>query len=174
MNLLDMFIVAILCFCMIRGIFRGLVSELFAIIGVFAGFYTAYTYYLKIAKPLLSWISNQAYLNILSFLIIFCVVFFAINFLGLLIRYILNIVFLGWVDRICGSVFGLIKGILIVSVFLVVLTSFLDKGAPVIKDSMLSKHVMLISENMARVVSEDMKKKFSEKIQALKKEWKIN
>jgi membrane protein required for colicin V production len=159
---------------MIRGVFRGLVSELFAIIGVLAGFYTAYTYYLKIEKPLSSWVSNQAYLDILSFLIIFCVVFFAVNFVGLLIRYILSIIFLGWVDRACGVVFGLIKGILIVSVLLVALTSFLDKNAPVIKDSMLSKHVMLISENMAKVISEDMKKKFSEKKQALKKEWKIN
>ena len=174
MNLLDMLIVAILCFCMIRGIFRGLVSELFAIIGVLAGFYTAYTYYLKIAKPLSVWISNQAYLNILSFLIIFCVVFFVVNFLGLLIRYILNIVFLGWVDRICGSVFGLIKGTLIVSVLLIALTSFLDKGAPVIRDSILSKHVMSISENMARVVNKDMKRQFTEKIKVLKKAWKIN
>ena len=67
MNLLDMLIIVILCFCMIRGIFRGLVNELFAIIGVLAGFYTAYTYYLKIAKPLSAWISNQAYLNILRY-----------------------------------------------------------------------------------------------------------
>ena len=174
MNLLDMLIIVILCFCMIRGIFRGLVNELFAIIGVLAGFYTAYTYYLKIAKPLSAWISNQAYLNILSFLIIFCVVFFVINFLGLLIRYILNIVFMGWMDRICGSVFGLIKGTLVVSVLLIALTSFLDQGAPVIRDSMLSKHVMVISENMARVVNKDMKRKFTEKIKVLKKEWKIN
>ncbi|MCD6185467.1 MAG: CvpA family protein [Deltaproteobacteria bacterium] len=174
MNPLDMLIVVILSFCMIRGVFRGLVSELFAIIGVLSGFYTAYTYYLKIANPLSAWVSNRAYLNISSFLIIFCVTFLVINFLGLLVRYILNIVFLGWVDRIFGSIFGLIKGILIVSILLIAFTSFLDKGAPVIRNSILSKHVMLISENMARVVTKDMKKKFTKKIKVLKKAWKIN
>ena len=52
MNLLDMLMIAVLSFCAIRGIFRGLVSELFAIIGVLSGFYAAYTYYPEAAKPL--------------------------------------------------------------------------------------------------------------------------
>lgn len=174
MNPLDILIIVILCFCMIRGIFRGLVNELFAIIGVLAGFYSAYTYYPKIAKFLSPWILNQVYLDILSFFLIFCIVFLIVNFFGLLIRYILKVAFLGWGDRICGSIFGLLKGILIVSVLLVVLTSFLDKGAPLIKDSILSKHVMIVSENMAKVVTKDMKKKFIEKIEVLKKSWKPN
>ena len=137
MNSLDILITVIVGFCLIRGIFRGLVKELSSIMGVFAGFYFAYTYYPLVAKPLSRWISNTGYLNILSFLIVFCGLFLIISILGIVIKYLLKITFLGWVDRICGAGFGFMKGILIVSVLLVVFTAFLPKGAPILKNSLL-------------------------------------
>ena len=168
-----MVIVVITAFCLIRGVFRGLIKEISSIVGVFAGFYAAYTYYGIAAKPLSRWISNTAYLNILSFLIIFCALFILISVVGVIIKYVLNIAFLGWVDRICGAGFGIIKGLLIVSVILIPLTSFLPKNAPVIKHSLLSPYVMLVSEKMVKVVSKDMKQQFEIKIKELKKTWNI-
>jgi membrane protein required for colicin V production len=171
MNAFDIFIVIVVGFCLIRGIFRGLIKELSSIIGVLAGFYGAYSYYMKISAVLSKWISNQGYLNILSFLIIFCCVFIIISILGVVIKYLLNVAFLGWIDRICGAGFGLMKGILIVSVVMVTLTAFLPKGSPIIKNSLLSPHVALVSEKMAKVVSKDMKHQFAGKIEELKKAW---
>lgn len=173
MNPLDMVIVVIMAFCLIRGVFRGLIKEISSIVGVFAGFYAAYTYYGVVAKPLSRWISNSAYLNILSFLIVFCALFILISVIGVIIKYVLNIAFLGWVDRICGAGFGIIKGVLIVSVILIPLTSFLPNNAPVIRNSVLSPYVMLVSEKMVKVVSKDMKQQFEAKIRDLKKTWKI-
>lgn len=172
MNPFDIVIVIILSYCLIRGLFRGLVKELSSIVGVLGGFYAAYSYYPLIAKLLSSWIQNTAYLNILSFLIIFISVFLIISILGIVIKYILNIAFLGWMDRICGAGFGIVKAILIASVLLIMLTSFLPKGAPIIKTSTLAPHVMVISENMAKVISKDMKRNFADKIEELKKAWK--
>ena len=93
MNYLDIIIVVILCYCVIRGVFRGLIKELSSIIGVFSGFYAAYTYYTVVAKPLSEWISNPGYLNIMSFMVIFCVVFLVISILGVIINYLLNWLF---------------------------------------------------------------------------------
>ncbi|MBW2054176.1 MAG: CvpA family protein [Deltaproteobacteria bacterium] len=174
MNLFDIIVIVILGYCLIRGIFRGLVKELSSIIGVFGGFYAAYTYYPVLAKPLSKWIANAGYLNILSFLIIFCGVFIIISILGIIINYLLKIVFLGWLDRVSGAMFGAMKGILIVSVLLIALTAFLPKGTPVIKDSLLSPYVTLVSEKMAKVISKDMKHDFSTKIATIKKAWEKN
>ena len=174
MNLFDIIVIVILGYCLIRGIFRGLVKELSSIIGVFGGFYAAYTYYPVLAKPLSKWIANVGYLNILSFLIIFCGVFIIISILGIIINYLLKIVFLGWLDRVSGAMFGAMKGILIVSVLLIALTAFLPKGTPVIKDSLLSPYVTLVSEKMAKVISKDMKHDFSTKIATIKKAWEKN
>ncbi|MFO7970250.1 MAG: CvpA family protein [Desulfobacterales bacterium] len=174
MNFFDIIVIVILGYCLIRGIFRGLVKELSSIIGVFGGFYAAYTYYPILAKPLSKWIANTGYLNLLSFMIIFCGVFIIISILGIIINYLLKIVFLGWLDRVSGAMFGAVKGILIVSVLLIALTAFLPKGTPVIKDSLLSPYVTLVSEKMAKVISKDMNQAFSTKIAAIKKAWKKN
>ena len=172
MNSLDIFIIVVVGFCLIRGVFRGLIKELSSIIGVLAGFYGAYTYYMKLAKLLSKWISDTGYLNILSFLLIFCGVFIIISVLGVVIKYLLNIAFLGWADRICGAGFGLMKGVLIVSVVLITLTAFLPKGSPLIKKSHLAPHVAMISESMAKVASGDMKNQFADKMSELKDVWR--
>ncbi len=173
MNPFDVFIILIMGYSIIRGLFRGLVKEVSSIIGVLGGFYAAYSYYPMVAKLLSGVIDEQSYLNILSFLIIFCSILIIISILGVVIKYLLNVAFLGWVDRICGLGFGLIKGVLIVTVIFIILTTFLSKGAPIIKKSILAPHVIWISEKMVGLVSDDMKKDFFTKLDEFKKAWKI-
>jgi len=105
--------------------------------------------------------------------VIFCGVFILVSIAGVIIKYLMNIAFLGWVDRICGVFFGIAKGVLIASVLLMMLTAFLPKGAPLIKDSLLAPHVTKISEVMAQLVSKEMKMEFTTKITELKKIWNI-
>lgn len=173
MNPFDILILVILGYSLVRGLFRGLVKEISSIIGVFGGFYAAYTYYTVLAKYLAGLIHNASYLNLLSFLIIFCFILIIVSVLGVIIKYLLNIAFLGWIDRLGGLVFGVIKAILIVSVLFISLTAFLPKGSSFIKDSVLAPHVSWLSENMAKVVSKQMKQEFMAKLGDLKKSWKI-
>ncbi len=173
MNPFDIIIIVILGYSLVRGLFRGLVKEVSSIIGVLGGFYAAFTYYTKLARLLSGLIDNAAYLNILSFLIIFCSVLIIVGLLGIIIKYLLNIAFLGWVDRIGGIVFGVVKGILIVSILFITLTTFLPKGSAFIKNSALAPHVSRVSEKMAKVVSKEMKQDFLVKFGELKKAWKI-
>jgi membrane protein required for colicin V production len=174
MNPFDILIVVILGYSLVRGLFRGLVKEISSIIGVFGGFYAAYTYYGVLAKFLAGLIHDVSYLNIVSFLIVFCCVLIIVSVLGIIIKYLLNIAFLGWVDRIGGLVFGFIKAILIVSVLFISLTAFLPRGSSFIKDSVLAPHVSWVSEEMAKVVSKQMKQEFMTKLGELKKSWKIS
>ena len=173
MNPFDIFIIIIIGYSLIRGLFRGLVKEVSSIIGVLGGFYAAYSYYPMVAKWFTNLITNSSYLNILSFLIIFCSVLITISILGIVIKYLLNVAFLGWIDRACGLGFGLVKGLLIVTVLFIILTTFLPKGAPLIKKSILAPHVIWISEKMVNVVPKEMKKDFFTKLDEFKKAWKI-
>ena len=173
MNPFDILILVILGYSLVRGLFRGLVKEVSSLIGVLGGFYAAYTYYKVLAGLLAGLIHDTSYLNILSFLIIFCGVLIIVGVLGVIIKYLLNIAFLGWVDRIGGVVFGVLKGILIVSILFITLTAFLPKGTAFIKNSELAPHVSRISEKLAEVISKEMKLDFEAKLGELKKTWKI-
>ena len=173
MNPFDILIMVILGYSLVRGLFRGLVKEVSSVIGVLGGFYAAYTYYQVVAGLLSGIIHDASYLNISSFLIIFCGVLILVSVLGVIIKYLLNIAFLGWVDRVGGVVFGLAKGTLIVCVLFISLTAFLPKGSAFIKDSVLAPHVSWMSEKMAKVISQEMKQDFTGKLRELKKAWKI-
>jgi len=168
----DIILIIILIYCFVRGIFRGLLKEISSLIGVLGGFYAAYTHYKGAGIYLKRWISDPNYINILSFLIIFLCVFLIISALGIVIKYVLKIVFLGWVDRVFGGAFGILKGILIGSVLLVVFTAFLSKDSNMIKNSRLSPYITTISDKMIKVTPKELKDEYQIKRQDIEKAWK--
>lgn len=171
MNLLDCILIVILGYCLIRGIFRGLIKELSSIIGVLAGLYGAYTYYPQLAKLLARWISDAGYLNIISCLLIFIVIYLVVSMLGVMIKYLMNIAFLGWTDRLAGALFGAVKGGLIIAVLVLILTTFLPKNSPVVRDSLGTRHIIQVSAALVHLASKDMKQLFSAKKNELNKVW---
>lgn len=173
MNPLDVVIIIILGYGLIRGIFRGMVKEISSIIGVFAGFYAAFSYYPLVSEFMVDWITNVSFLNILSFMLIFLVVFFIISILGVIIKYLIQVASLGWVDRLIGASLGFGKGVLIVSIIILALTAFLPKGAPIIKTSLFSPHITVISEKLAQIVSIEMKQNYTAKLKEIKKAWNV-
>jgi membrane protein required for colicin V production len=173
MNTFDIIVAVILTYSLIRGLFRGLVKEVASIIGVLGGFFAAYSFYSPAAEYLSGLVSNPAYRNILAFLIIFCAVVIVINLLAIIIKYILKVVLLGWLDRLGGLGFGAIKAVLIGSVLFLVLTAFLPKGTPLIRDSMAAPYLSMVSEKLATLVSSEIRGEFSAKLEALKKNWNL-
>ena len=172
MNVFDIVIIVIVSFCLIRGAFKGLVGEVSGIIGVVAAFYGAYTYYSLITVYAEKWIENSGIRNIFAFFLIFCAILILIGFVSLLIRKLLNLVFLGWVDRSFGLLFGAAKGVLIVSVIFIMITSFSSKSPDFITTSKLSPYVAKVSEAMTVFVSKDNRKIFLKKLEQIKT-WKI-
>ena len=171
MNLLDYVLAAIAGYCLIRGVFRGLIKELSSIVGVLGGFYAAYSYYPHLAKYMARWMTDPGYQRIVSFLVIFVAVFFAVSFVGMVIKYLMNIAYLGWTDRISGMLFGSIKGVLIITVILLVLTTFLPQNAPIVKQSWVAHHMINVSAYLAKITPDEMKRSFSAKVKELKKSW---
>ncbi len=92
MNSLDILISVIVGFCLVRGIFRGIIKEITSIVGVFVGFYAAYTYYPIVADHLSFLITNKSHLNIVSFFITFSILFLIVGFVGIVFKYLLKIV----------------------------------------------------------------------------------
>lgn len=170
-NPVDIGVAVIIAFCVVRGFFRGFIKEVFSLIGALAGFYVACIYFTDAAKLLIRWAPTLPYLNIISFIAIFIGVFILISLLGVGIKYLLNIVFLGWVDRVCGVLFGAGKGVLICSMVLLALTAFMPQFESMIKSSTLAPETMRISEEMISIVPPAVKRQFLDKIEVFKKTW---
>ncbi|MGD8769275.1 MAG: CvpA family protein [Desulfobacterales bacterium] len=171
MNLFDLGIIMILCFCLIRGVFIGIIRGLFSITGVLIGFFGASAFYMEVAESFLYWMPNASHVNLWSFLIIFFGFYISISILGLIVNYLLKIDFMLWVKRTLGASIGIIKGVLLVSVLLLTFTAFLPKGEPIIKNSIFSSYFTPVPEKMAKVVSKDMRHKYVAKIGEYKKSW---
>lgn len=172
MNSIDMIIIAVLCFFMVRGIFRGLTRELAAIVGLIAGFYGAFLFYPAIVKFLPDKIATGAYANILGFAVIFCGVFLAVHLLGALIRFVLGITMLSWVDRLLGAVFGAVKGVLFLMVVFFVITRFVQPTAPVIKESLLYGYATKATAAMTGIVSDEFPGEIKSKVKRAQSIWK--
>jgi len=172
MNLLDVAILSILSFCLIRGAFTGLIRELFSVTGVLAGFVAASNRYSQVAKSLSYWMPEPSKVSLLSFLSIFFGFAITITVFGRIVKPLFKIVLTSGVDRTFGAGVAMFKGVLIVSVLLLTFTAFLPKDVPIIKNSSLSPYFTVVSEKMARVVSKDMRHDFLEKLKAIKKSWK--
>lgn len=125
MNLFDLAIISILCFCLIRGVFTGLIRELFSVTGALAGFLAASTHYVQVAESLSYRIPDTVKVNLLSFLSIFFGFIITISVLGGIVKPLLKTDLLSRVDRTFGAGVAIIKGVLIVSVLLLTLTAFL-------------------------------------------------
>lgn len=170
-NPVDIGIGVIIAFCVIRGFFRGFIKEIFSLAGALAGFYIACIYFTDAAALLVRYAPALPYRNVISFIVIFIAVFVGVSLLGLGIKYLLNIVFLGWVDRIFGVLFGTAKGVLISAMVLLGLAAFAPQFASIISSSRLGPEVTRISEKMIAVVPPAVRRQFLNKIEVFKKSW---
>jgi membrane protein required for colicin V production len=171
MNAFDILIGVVVGYGLIRGLFRGLVKEAASILGVIGGFFAAYLYYAPVAGWFTGLVANPGYRDLLAFMLLFCGVLIVVNVVAIVLKYLLNLIFLGWLDRLGGVGLGLAKGVLIVSVVFLALTTFLPKGAPLIKDSLGAPYVARVSERLSDVVSTHIRQDFALKLGELKKSW---
>ncbi|MFW6052458.1 MAG: CvpA family protein [Desulfosalsimonas sp.] len=173
LNPFDMVVVIILGYCIIRGAFRGLIREVASIVGVLGGFYAAFMFY-EDAAPLFSGLTdNMNYAYFAAFLLLFCAVFAAAVLVGMFVRTVVQLMLLGVVDRALGSLFGAVKGVIIVSLLFFLLTFFLPRGtsSDMIRESKLAPHVNSAAAGIIRVIPEDARRAFAARIEEFKLKW---
>ncbi|MFP4668657.1 MAG: CvpA family protein [Desulfosalsimonas sp.] len=173
LNPFDMVVVIILGYCVIKGAFRGIIREAAAVVGVLGGFYAAFMFYENIAPAFSGLTDNMNYAYFAAFLLLFCAVFAAVLFAGMLVRAVVQLMLLGVVDRALGSLFGAVKGVIIVSLLFFLLTFILPQGTStdLIRDSKLAPYVNSATAGIVRVIPEDARRAFAARLKELKLKW---
>ena len=109
------------------GIRRGLILELTAIISIIIGCFCTHF----MSAPLAVWLTiqfawSEILCSVLAYSIIFLIVTIIINLIGRLLTKLTKVVYLGWLNKTLGAVFGLIKYAVIV-IFILICVHRLDK-----------------------------------------------
>jgi membrane protein required for colicin V production len=119
MNYLDIIIAVPLLWGAYRGFMRGLVFEIAMLIGLVLGIYLAFKFSVLFEGVTAKYItSSESFLPYVSFLLVFALVVLIMILLAKLLERILKVGKLDTVNKVAGSVFGLIKYALVVSIVL--------------------------------------------------------
>jgi len=153
MNWLDIAIIALMVFLIIRGIFRGFVREISSLAGVVAGIIVANIYQPELTAVLKGWFGSFGYLSLVSYGVIFLAVLVAFNLAGYGLKIILQKVLLGWADRSLGVGLAVVKGIIITYLGIALLTSFVPERNPNIANSKLAPLIVSSYKYMANLIS---------------------
>lgn len=119
MNFLDILIGALLVYGLIKGIWKGLFVELASLLSLLLGIFVAVKFSGFTADFIReNFLTDSEYIEIIAFAGTFLLVVIAIVLLAKVFTRMANFASLGWINRMFGGVFGLLKMVLILSVLL--------------------------------------------------------
>ena len=171
MNTLDIVFCVILGFLGLRGIFRGLVKEVASILGLILGFVLANVFHGELAPLLEKPLGGPGLANLVAYLGIFLGTVAVVFLTAALIRKILKLIMLGWLDSIGGGFLGFFKGALLCSIIVLALTAFLPSKATILTESQLVPYVNMFNTMLAETLPKDMRDQFLLKSRELQLDW---
>lgn len=142
MNYLDIIISAPVIIGIIIGLKRGVVKEVFAIVGIVLGIFAARAFAGDAAVWMQQQVSNWD-INLLrpiAAFTIFVLVAVVCNLLAYLLTKLFKLISLGWLNRLIGGLFGAVKWMLIVAIIVMcidMLDGVLHFIKPELKDNSL-------------------------------------
>ena len=160
-NVVD--IILLLCFipAVIGGIRKGFVRQAAALIALILGIWGGLHFSSFVSGILKQWIeTTNTIIDILSFTIIFILVVLVVTFVGRLVEGIVKIILLGWLNRLLGVIFAVIKYALIFSV-IIYLLSALDSIYDFLPDNLTGESKLYVAlESFAPKVFPHIKQLF--------------
>lgn len=148
MNPIDILVFILVgIFLLLNGL-RGFIKSLSVLIGLVAGFWLAGRYAAKGALMLNTWM-HAPFSYIVSFILIFLVVFLAAQMGGFFLKAMFKPKILSWLDHALGCLLGFAKGILIAALILVVVNMVHPLPQTFIKNSYTYPYLCKISRWMA-------------------------
>jgi len=116
MTVFDYAVLAIVLFSILISVIRGLIREVLALLAWAAGFIAASVFAADIAVLLAPEVPDERVRLLAAFVGVFLVVLLVMSLLAMLLSKLVKGAGLGLEDRLLGGVFGLARGVLIVTV----------------------------------------------------------
>ena len=169
MTILDIILAALLCIGLVRGFLKGFFVEVASLIALIAGIYGAIHFSYYVADLLMDHVEwNEKTINITAFAITFIIIVLLVALAGKALTKLANFAALGFLNKLLGGVFGLLKIGLILSILLIIFEkmnntiTFVDEEHT--RDSILYKPVKSLAPLLfPTIIKADSEDKTDEK-----------
>ncbi len=128
MNILDIIILILLAWGAFRGFTQGFILQVVTFIALIIGVWASIAFSDNMSEFLTKNMDiTGKYLPVLSFVLIFVLVVVIAHLIGMLLTRFIEITSLGWLNRLGGVAFGILKMAFIVSVLLTIQNRMKEK-----------------------------------------------
>lgn len=119
MTVFDYAVLVIVGISILISLMRGAVREILSLLGWVLAFYVARTYAIQVV-PLLPYdIPSEKLKMLAAFIIVFLAVLLITSLISIALSGLLKEIGFGWLNRLLGGVFGFFRGLLIVTVLMI-------------------------------------------------------
>lgn len=142
MSFLDIILGLLLVWGLYKGLKNGLFIELASIIALIAGIYGAihFSYYAgDYLSQNIEW--EERYISLTAFVITFLLIVLIVHFLAKLLTKAASFAMLGWLNRLAGGIFGMVKVAVILGALLVFFER-VNTSAGLVKDENIEQSVL--------------------------------
>lgn len=124
MHTIDIFFLVLAVIFTIIGIKRGFIGEIIRLVAMISGFFGAFLYYNDLSQ-MLQFIKLPAYIrNALCFTLLYVAIVLSFLSIGWVIKRIIHLTLLGWLDRLLGAILGLFKTLIIIWIICLSISTF--------------------------------------------------
>jgi len=134
MGIYDYIVIGIILLFGLKGLFKGLINEVFGILALVAGFVVAYKYSGTMGDLFMKTGASERTAEIIGFLAAFFIVYIVIIILGKLLSKAFKEIKLGWLNRGGGFVFGAVTATVVLSLVLSTAVNVMPKDFQMRKD----------------------------------------
>jgi membrane protein required for colicin V production len=159
-NWLDILLGGMLVFFVCRSLWAGFSRSLASLLGVILGCWVAIQRFSSISFRLSPWIQDEMWRSLVSFILIFLLVYFIFCVAGITAQRMLKALKLGWIDRLLGAIVGLVKGLTLAVAIVFMLTIFLPSNSQVLKKSCLYPALSRVAQVMGSMVPGHLRGRF--------------
>lgn len=121
---------------------KGFTEQVIALVSIIAGTWAAFKFTKMTCAMLMPYLHiSEQVLNVIVFILMILAVIIVLHLAGRLIKSSIQLVMLGWLDRLLGAVFSLIKAALVIGI-LIILFNTLNTTFNIVPESYFNDSVL--------------------------------
>ena len=166
MNWLDGAILALIIWLTFAAFKAGFIRETVTVVATILGIIIAGLFYQDLAEDVLVFIDNETLARIVGFAIVFGAIVAAGQMVAMILKPTINLLQLGIFDQLAGALFGFVKAIVFIQIFLILFITYPKWGLDETIDESVFGRVAVRFVDRAPVIVEILPEEFGDQFDA--------